>query len=560
MTVRPLVRATTVGDLLAGAAREWPQAEVIFPDGRATFPQLDARAESVARALVAAGVAPGDHVGVLLEPGLAMLGALFGVAKAGATIVPINERFRAGELRYLIAHGDLTALLTTADADPALDFVGRLSEAFTDLAGGAGEPLSLAAAPKLRHVLTLGSSAPPGTTALAAFAAAGAAIDEAEMAAVQQSIRVGAPAFLMYTSGTSAEPKGCLLSHEAFTRQGRSIALERYRLEPGDTFWCPLPLFHNGGIATLFACLSSGASYCHAGRFDPDVALAQLEDEPCTHAIPTFETIWLRVLDHPRFPEADLSRLRVLLNAGSPELLRALQARVPHAVQLANYGSTEVSGHFSMTLLDDPLERRLSTCGHPLPGMEARIVDPDTGEECAADVVGEIHVRGVSRFDGYYKAPELTAAVVDEAGWFRTGDLGTIDPDGRLSFRGRIKDMLKVGGENVAAAEVEGFLRRHPAVAIAQVVGAPDAYYGEVAAAFVELAPGMTADERELIDHCLGQIATFKVPRYVRIVAEWPMSGTKIKKFVLREQIREELEAAGITAAPKLTAPRKEEV
>ncbi len=541
---RFVVRATTVGDLLSSAAQEWPEAEIIFPSERTTLPELDRRTDALARSLVAAGAGPGRHVGVLLPPSLELVATLFAIAKTGATIVPINDRFRGAEIRYLVTHADLTLLVTTADAGDGPDLVGRVRDAFPDLAD----------APLLRHVLVTGGTEPAGTTALASFASAAERVPASELERMRQGIRLGDAAFLMYTSGTSAEPKGCLLSHEAWTRQGRSIALARYGLEPGDTFWCPLPLFHNGAIATLFACLSSGASYCHAGRFDPGVAVAQLAGERCTHALPAFETIWLRVLDHPDFATADLSNLRVLLNAGSPDLLRVLQERVPWAVQLSNYGSTEAAGHFSMTLVSDPLERRLHTCGEPLPGMEARIVDPETRTPLPAGERGEIEIRGVSRFSGYYKAPELTASVIDEDGWFRTGDLGSLDADGRLAFHGRLKDMLKVGGENVAAAEVEGFLAQHPAVNVAQVVGAPDEYYAEVPAAFVELAPGASLEEGELIEHCLGRIATFKVPRYVRFVDEWPMSGTKIKKFVLRERIRTELAEAGIRAAPKLRA------
>jgi fatty-acyl-CoA synthase len=535
---RFVVRATTIGDLLTSAARAWPAAELIFPEERVTLPELDRRTDALARLLVAAGAGPGRHVGVLLPPSLELVAMQLAIAKTGATIVPINDRFRSAEIRYIVMHGDLVLLATTADAGLA----GRVLEAFPDPA----------AAPLLQHLVVAGETVPEGTTALEAFAAEAERIPEDELERMRQGIALSDAAYLMYTSGTSAEPKGCLLSHEAFTRQGRSIAFTRYGLEPGDTFWCPLPLFHNGALATLFACLSSGASYCHAGRFDPGVAVAQLAGERCTHALPAFETIWLRVLDHPDFASADLGSLRVLLNAGSPDLLRVLQERVPWAVQLSNYGSTEAAGHFSMTLVSDPLERRLHTCGHPLPGMEARIVDPETRAVVATGERGEIEIRGVSRFSGYYKAPELTASVIDAHGWFRTGDLGSLDPEGRLAFHGRLKDMLKVGGENVAAAEVEGFLVQHPAVNVAQVVGVPDAYYTEVPAAFVELAPGASLDEAELIDHCLGRIATFKVPRYVRFVDEWPMSGTKIKKFVLREQIRDELAEAGISAAPKL--------
>jgi fatty-acyl-CoA synthase len=201
---------------------------------------------------------------------------------------------------------------------------------------------------------------------------------------------------------------------------------------------------------------------------------------------------------------------------------------------------------------DDPPEKRFTTQGVPFPGIEVRIVDPDTGAELPPGERGEIHYRGYSNFEGYYKDPERTAEVIDADGWFHSGDLGTLDEDGRVAFQGRLKDMLKVGGENVAAAEIEGFLARHEAVEIVQVVGAPDDRYVEVPAAFVQLKPGARADERELIDFCVGSISTFKVPRYVRFVDEWPMSGTKIQKFKLRERIEGELAEAGISEAPKV--------
>ena len=183
-----------------------------------------------------------------------------------------------------------------------------------------------------------------------------------------------------------------------------------------------------------------------------------------------------------------------------------------------------------------------------------RIIGLDSGEDVAAGTVGEIIYRGWNRFLGYYNEPELTAQVIDADGWFHSGDIGTIDYDGRVTYVGRIKDMLKVGGENVAAAEIEGHLVDHPAVQIVQVVSAPDARYTEVPVAFIELKAGATATEQELIDHCRGQISTFKVPRYVRFVAEWPMSGTKIKKYVLREQIAAELAERGMTEAPRVTS------
>lgn len=532
----------TLGGVMRWCAAQWPDAIIAFPGESVTFRQLDGRADQLARLVIAAGAEPGDKVGVLLDPGVDFIAALVGIARTGATIVPINERFKARELGYVTAHADLTVVLTTDRVAKFLDFPHLLEKA-----------LELHDAPQLRTVVVFGGpTQPAGFIPATALEARAGAVALERVRELEERVTGDDLALIMYTSGTSAMPKGCMISHDAFTREGREIATTRYFLEPSDAFWCPLPLFHNGGLATLMACLSSGASYIHAGRFDPDVSLRQLEDYHCTHAIPAFETIWLRVLDHPRFAEADLSALRITLNAGPPERLRQLQARLPQAVQLANYGLTESTGHFSITLPSDPLEVRVNTGGHPLPGMEARIVDPASGEDLPAGQVGEILFRGPLRFRGYYKDPELTAEVIDGDGWFHSGDLGRLDSEGRIAYTGRLKDMLKVGGENVAAAEVEAFLLTHPAVNIAAVVGAPDARYSEVPAAFVELVAGAQAGEKEIIEFCLGRIATFKVPRHVRFVTEWPMSGTKIQKFVLRERIERELSERGITEAPIL--------
>ncbi len=536
----------TLGAVVRTAAERWPESQVSFPDESTTLRELDQRADHFGRLVVAAGAQPGDKVGVLLEPCIDFIAALVGIARVGATIVPINERFKARELAHVLTHADLTVVLTTDRVAEFLDFPALL-----------GDALEVEDAPLLRTVVVFGGeSQPAGFQPAAALEDAAAAFPLERIRELEAAVTADDLALIMYTSGTSAMPKGCMITHDAFTQQGRAMGRARYFLEPDDCFWCPLPLFHNGGLATLMACLSTGASYVHAGRFDPEVALEQLERHRCTHAIPTFETIWLRVLDLPRFAQADLSSLRITLNAGTAERLRQLQERLPHAVQLANYGLTEATGHLSVTLPTDSLELRVNTGGHPLPGMEVRVVDPAGGEDVPAGQVGEILFRGPMRFRGYFKDPELTARVIDRDGWCHSGDLGTLDSEGRVTYTGRLKDMLKVGGENVAAAEVEAFLLTHPAVNIVAVVGAPDARYVEVPAAFIELVDGTLCSEGEIVEFCLGRIATFKVPRYVRFVTEWPMSGTKIQKFVLREQLERELRSLGVTEAPVLRTQR----
>jgi fatty-acyl-CoA synthase len=253
-----------------------------------------------------------------------------------------------------------------------------------------------------------------------------------------------------------------------------------------------------------------------------------------------WETIWLQVVEHPRFREIDFSRLRDIHLVGVPERLREYQARLPGTPLTSSYGTSE-GAPATFSLPGDPEEARVNTVGLPAPGVTLRVVDPETGADLPPGHSGELVYRGPMVFDGYYRDPEGTAAMMDAGGWLRSGDLGMLRDDGRLVYQGRIKDMLKVGGENVAAAEVENLLIQHPAVSLAYVVGAPDRYYNEVPAAFVELRPGMAAGEAELIDFCRGRIATFKVPRYVRFVTEWPMSATKIQKHALRESLLVEL-------------------
>jgi fatty-acyl-CoA synthase len=348
-----------------------------------------------------------------------------------------------------------------------------------------------------------------------------------------------------------------MLSHEALYRLATGIG-ERMRITPEDRVWTAIPLFHGGGITFALSCIAAGAPFVHAGFFDPGTTLEYLRDERVTIALAAFETIWMPVLNRPDFASFDLSGIRVVMAVGVPERLRDMASRLPHAVHVSCVAMTESSAFLTLNRLDDPFEARVTSGGHPMPGMRCRVVDPQTGADVEPGTPGELLFRGPNAFDGYFRDPERTAEVFDADGWFHSGDLVVADPEGRLTFLSRLKDMLKVGGENVAAAEVEGYLLTYPAVDVVAVVGAPDAYYVEVPAAFVQLAPGATATEEELIEFCLGRIATYRVPRYVRFVdaGEWPMSGTKIKKYVLRERIAAELEAAGITEAPRFASRR----
>ncbi|MFM7119850.1 MAG: class I adenylate-forming enzyme family protein, partial [Gammaproteobacteria bacterium] len=401
-------------------------------------------------------------------------------------------------------------------------------------ADAAGQPLALADAPRLRHLVMLGHTTPAGFMRGARFEALGDM--DAPIDALRAAVRVSAPAIMMYTSGTTAHPKGCPLSHEILVRNGINMNRQRFFLNATDVFWAPLPMFHMAAILPALACMDAGAALATATHFEPGAALDMLEREQVTVAFPAFPTITNALIDHPSFRARDLGRIRRLNNVAPVELLRRFQDAFPGAVQTGAYGMTELGGVISFNHPAETLDQRLDACGVPFPGIDVRVVDAETAVDVPAGERGEIWVRGYAVFDGYYRSPEKNAEAFQD-GWFRTCDLGSLNARGAIRFHGRIKDMLKVGGENVAALEIESYLARHPAVRLAQVVGVPDERLQEVPVAFVELLPDARATADDLIGFCRGQMASFKVPRAVHFVTEWPMSSTKVQKFMLRAQL-----------------------
>jgi fatty-acyl-CoA synthase len=554
----PASACWTLPDHVDQAAERWPETEaVVIGDRRLTFAQFAAETLRFARALRALGVGPGDTVGILMPECADTLVAIYGASRLGAIPVPINARLRARELAYVVPHADVKVLVTSVGTSHPTGFVEELYAALPSLEGQDRDRLAVAEAPELRRIVLHGGATRPEMLSWEAMLAGAETVAPEEVLAMQRRVAISDCAMLMYTSGTTSHPKGCRLSHEGLVRTGRVFGEQRFPMRHGDRQFNPLPLFHLATILPFNGCLATGATFVGMEHFEPRAALELLQRERCTVAFPAFSLVWKAILDLPEFADADLSAVRLINVNGDPDLTRPMADKVPGAIQISPYGATEGGGVIALSHLDDPLELRIGSAGRPFEGIEVRIVDPDTGREVPPGTMGEITYRGWSLFQGYHKDPETTAASFDADGFFHSGDLGSVDEEGRLTFISRIKDMLKVGGENVAAAEIESHLCRHPAVAVAQVVGAPDARYTEVPCAFVELREGASATEQELIDHCIGEIATFKVPRYVRFVDEWPMSGTKIQKFVLRERIARELEEAGITEAPKIVAARR---
>ncbi|MDQ4116286.1 MAG: acyl--CoA ligase [Actinomycetota bacterium] len=532
----------TVPWLALRAAGEYPDADAfVFPEARQTYRELLDSATAVARALLAHGVGPGDAVGTLMPNGLAFAHAMIGTAMTGALFVPVNARLAPREIAHVVPDAAIKVLLTTDAVDEHVDYVARLHQAFPELAAAEpGVTPPVAGAPRLAAAVVLGSRAAPGFQTAEEFAAGGRRVPAADAMAAAGAVTPDQPYIMMYTSGTTTEPKGCPLTHRSVVGLGRAVGEEAFALTAADRMWNPLPMFHVSAQAPMIGVLNAGAAWLSMTHFEVDAALEQIERERATILYPAYPTLTGPLLHHPSYRPDTFRRARAMLTVGPPDLLRSFQELLPHTAHVSCYGSTETGGVAIMGRLDDPLEARL-TSGKPFAGVEAQVRDPATGAVLPPGRTGPLWIRGFNLFQGYRNDPQKTADSFDADGWFHTGDLASIDAAGNLTFGGRTKDMLKVGGENVGCLEVEAYLGTHPDVQAAAVVGVPDPKYGEVPAAFVEPRPGAGLTEEAVLEYCRAGLAKYKVPRHVRFVTDWPMSATKIQKFRLRDRLLAEL-------------------
>ena len=535
----------TMGAMLRASAARHPESDaLIFPHRKLTYRELESSARAWAKTFIAMGVQPKQNVGILLTTRPDFVEIFYGIVMAGAVAVPVNARYQASELSFLVRDADLVVLATTGRVADSLDFNERLVAALPSLPqAGDRSALGLEEAPLLRSIICLD---PPCLSYLVSGAdalALGRDVPDAEVDARIDAVDPEDVAMILYTSGTTATPKGAMISHRAQVGNSRNLGI-RYGMTAADKVWSPLPIFHIAGILPMTMILDLGGAYMTVAHFEAGVALEMLGREKATLAYPSFVTIMQDLITHPTFKDTDLSSLRVMNSnfAVQPAWIKeAVTKAMPHTIQVGTYGLTEGAGTISTSRLGNSFEQRTGRCGEVLDEWEMRIVDIETGRDCGVDERGEIVVRGPNLLKGYYNAPEKTAEQIRD-GWFHTGDIGSIDAEGQVMFHGRTKDMLKVGGENVAAAEIEAMLQTHPAVKLAQVVGIPDDRYVEVPAAFVELVDGQSPTEDELIQHCRGKLAGFKIPRHVRAVTEWPMSTSKIQKFKLQKILLEDLQ------------------
>ena len=521
----------TIGQYFSEAAAKWPHEDcLIFPDHRHSYQSLHQAAFRRAGSFKAMGVGKGDHVGLLMANCPAYIECLLGLQWLGAVVVPVNARYKAEELAYVIDNAQLSVVMTHDLISEYADFGGLL-----DAAGALTELESL------KYRVMFGTPR-VGFMSEAEFDRLADDVSEHQLNDALQGVSDQDPAIMMYTSGTTAHPKGCPMHHEMLVKNGMNMNRSRYFLTEADRFWAPLPMFHMASILPMLCCFDAGAALLSMLHVDAGESLEMMERERVTIAFPSFPTITSALIAHPDFAKRDLTAIRRLNNVAPPDVLRQFQAAFPQAVQTGAYGLTEAGGVIAFNHPDESLDTRVLTCGKPMPGLEAKIINPETLEACPSGEAGEIWLKGYAVFKGYFKSPEKNAEAFSD-GWFRTGDLGVMTESGEIEFHGRIKDMLKVGGENVAAIEIESLLSRHPAVKLAQVIGVADARLFEVACAYIECHEDQSVEPEALISFCQGKIASFKIPRHVRIVKEWPMSTTKVQKFVLRQWF--EAEAKG---------------
>jgi acyl-CoA synthetase (AMP-forming)/AMP-acid ligase II len=508
----------------------------IFPDASISYGDLYVQASRLAKGLIAQGLRPRGHVAILMPNCLHFLLAHFAVQLAGGVSILINARSKQQELSYAIPHCDAQWLLTTDAIDEHVNFTALLGEVYPELrAMSPGDALRLRAAPRLRHIVLFGAKRWDGALSTATLADTGHGMPDSSLESARLGQQSEETAVMIYTSGTTASPKACELTHASIQRSW-AIYTRAVKLAQGEKVWDPMPFFHSGGVGLMTGIMACGATIVSSAHYDPGVIFDLVVRHRIEHLYPGFHLLALPLLQSARYSRPAFDFVRTMVVVGPLGTLRIIQSSLPAHTRVMNlFGMSEGSGLVTLTPPDAPAELRLTTSGRPSPGIEVRIVAADSAEVLPPDTNGEIQFRGGGAFRGYYKDDAATRATILAEGWIRTGDLGKLDQDGWLYYLGRLKDMLRIGGENVACAEIESFLSSHPSVKFVQVIGKPDERLGETAVAFVELNPGASLERQELLDFCTGKVARYKIPTDVIFVTEWPMSSTKIQKFKLRE-------------------------
>jgi fatty-acyl-CoA synthase len=513
--------SVTIGSLLGRAARFGAQRTAVVAEGgeRWSYAELRSRVRAVARGLIALGVEPGDRVGVWMVNSPNWIAVYLATCSIGSVAVPISTAMRAGEVEYIARHSGVRWLIAGTPTR------------YIDLAAEARE-VQLRLAPQVAGIVLCDGAVAEAGIALESLLDQGDHVGSEVLDDRVRSLSAGQLAFLLYTSGSTGRPKGVMLPQSVMAN---AIDIgTRLRITGDDCLVLYLPLFHVFGLIGALTFLHYGGKIVLMEKFDARVSLQLMERERAT-VVYGVSPMYCDQLDHPEFGSFDLSSVRFALVPATKDLILRVSGRMGIAANV--YGMTETASISAVPRIDDDAERRAATIGLPMPRFEMKVVDPE-GTQCAAGDSGELLIRGNSVTPGYWEDEAATAAAFDPDGWLHTGDSARQRADGYVEYLGRLKDMLKVGGENVDPAEIEGILMRHPAVSLAAVVGMEDRRLGEIPIAYVQLKPQADGTSAEIADFVRSHLAHFKLPRQVIVVEQLPLTGSgKVHKPTLVERL-----------------------
>ena len=544
---------TTIGDLLDCQADRFGERDALIhveTGDRYTYSQFRDEVNRVARSLMALGIHKGQHLGIWATNYTEWVLVQFATAKIGVVLVNVNPAYRTHELAYLLQQSEANALVLIGEFRTS-DYVAMVNEVVPQLKDSQPGELHSSEFPNLRHVIFIPPHSgdqiqtPHGMWSWENLLDKAGAVDAAQLQRRQAQCDPDDVINIQYTSGTTGNPKGAMLTHYNIVANGAYTG-DAMELTEEDRLCIPVPFYHCFGcVLGNLTCVTHGSAIVVPSEyFDPLKTLQAVEQEKCTalHGVPT---MFIAQLGHSDFDKFDLTSLRTGIMAGSPcpiEVMRQVIDQMGADGITIAYGLTEASPVVTQTLTGDTIERRVSTVGRVLPEVEVRLVDPESNLEVRSGKQGELRTRSFMVMKGYYNMPDETSAAIDENGWLHTGDLATVDEEGYYRITGRLKDMIIRGGENIYPREVEEFLYTHPKVADVQVIGVPDERFGEEVMAWIMLKPGETADAEEIREFCNSKIARYKIPRYVKMTTDFPMTVTgKIQKFRMREMAVEEL-------------------
>jgi fatty-acyl-CoA synthase len=540
------LRCDTLGAAFDSSAARFADRDALImrhQNVRWSYAELRRRVDNMGASLMRLGLKPGERIGIWAQNCAEWVVTQFATAKAGLILVSINPAYRRAELKYALQKAGCRALIISPrfKSSDYLEIFGSIAPEMDRCTPGELAAQSL---PDLRFVIRLGDQKTPGMLNFNELLVDASAAELEKLASLGARLQFDEAINIQFTSGTTGLPKGATLSHHNILNNGFFIG-EGLRFTENDRLCIPVPLYHC--FATVLgnlACLTHGAAMVYPGEgFDAKAVLEAVQNERCTalHGVPT---MFIALLDYPHFDQYDLKTLRTGIMAGSPcpiEVMKQVIERLHIPEITIAYGMTETSPASFQGALDDPVSRRVSTVGRVHPHVEVKIVDAE-GRVVPRGQTGELYTRGYSVMLGYWNDESQTRKAIDAAGWMHTGDLATLDEEGFCNIVGRSNDMVIRGGENIYPREVEEFLYRHPKVLDVQCVGVPDAQYGEELCAILILKPGMRIDALEIQDFCRGEIAHYKIPRYVQVVDAFPMTVTgKVQKFALRERAAADL-------------------